>query len=87
MKNRNKKSENLGAEIDFSKSGSTASQIYFLTNRINSINKHLEENPKDNSGRRGLIVMVGKRNRLSKYLRRIDLDLHKKLISHLGLRK
>jgi small subunit ribosomal protein S15 len=87
MENKNKKSENLNIQIDFSNSGSTVSQMYFLTQRINMINGHLGINPKDHSGRRGLMIMVGKRNRLSKYLHRKDLELHKKLISYLGLRK
>ena len=48
---------------------------------------HLGEHGKDNHSRRGLIMMVGKRNRLLRYLARSDRDRYLNLIGRLGLRK
>ena len=49
-------------------SGATESQIAILTERISNITKHLKENKKDNSGRRGLVLLVSKRRKLLHYL-------------------
>ncbi len=67
--------------------GSPEVQIALLTARINRLNEHLKENKTDNSSRRGLVMMVGKRKRLIEYLKKTDLAKYKKLIKELGLRK
>ena len=67
--------------------GSTSIQIIFLTERINSINEHLKINPKDKHGKRGLMVLVGKRSRLSKYLKRKNGEEYLKVLELTGLRK
>tara|TARA_B100000029_G_scaffold225137_1_gene222951 strand:- start:40 stop:234 length:195 start_codon:yes stop_codon:yes gene_type:complete len=41
--------------------GKTEGQIAILTERINNITDHLKTNKKDNSSRRGLIILVSKR--------------------------
>lgn len=66
--------------------GSTAVQIAILSERINEINEHLKKNPKDHHGRRGLLMMVGKRKGLMKYLERTNLDEYRELIADLGIR-
>ncbi|MCI6610363.1 MAG: 30S ribosomal protein S15 [Ezakiella sp.] len=66
--------------------GSTAVQIAILTARINEINEHLKKNPKDHHGRRGLLMMVGKRKGLMKYLQNTNLDEYRDLIADLGIR-
>jgi small subunit ribosomal protein S15 len=68
-------------------SGSPEVQIAMLTARINQVAGHLSGHDKDNHGRRGLVLMVSKRNKLLKYLARTNPDDYQKLISRLGLRK
>jgi small subunit ribosomal protein S15 len=68
-------------------SGSPEVQVALLTERINELSGHLQGNLKDNSSRRGLVLMVSKRNRLLKYLSRSDRDRYTALITKLGLRK
>ncbi|MBX3469170.1 MAG: 30S ribosomal protein S15 [Planctomycetes bacterium] len=68
-------------------SGSPQVQIALLTDRINSINEHLKKARKDHHSRRGLLVLVGRRNRLLKYMQKIDREGYKTLIGSLGLRK
>jgi small subunit ribosomal protein S15 len=66
--------------------GSTQAQIALLTERINFLTDHFRTHPKDHHGRRGLLMMVGKRKRLLTYLRRTDVAGYRKLIDELGIR-
>lgn len=72
---------------DGSDTGSTQVQVAMLTARINELSEHLKRNKKDHHGRRGLLVMVGKRKRLLSYLEKSDFDGYKSLIADLGLRR
>lgn len=72
---------------DASDTGSTRVQVALLTARINELSEHLQRNKKDHHGRRGLLVMVGKRKRLLSYLEKTDYDGYKALIQELGLRR
>lgn len=67
--------------------GSTQVQVAMLTARIKEVASHLQSHAKDNHSRRGLLMMVGRRNRLLKYLARTDTAGYTKLIQTLGLRK
>jgi small subunit ribosomal protein S15 len=67
--------------------GSTEGQIALLTERINSISAHLQQNKKDFSTHRGLMQMVGKRKRLLTYLSKHNLQGYRALIEKLGIRK
>ena len=67
--------------------GSTQVQIAVLTHRINNLSSHLNGNKKDKHGQRGLQLLVGQRNRLSRYMRENTPDAYKKLIERLGLRR
>ncbi len=67
--------------------GSVEVQIALLTEQINELTKHLKENKKDASGRRGLFVLVGKRRGLLDYLNRTDRDSYIKLLTELKIRK
>ena len=58
-----------------------------LTERINHLTEHLRTNPKDHHSRRGLLMMVGKRRRLLRYLEGSDLGRYRKVVSDLGLRR
>ncbi len=66
--------------------GSTEVQVALLSARINRLTQHLRENKHDESTRRGLLKMVGRRRRLLRYLNREDVGRYRTLISRLGLR-
>lgn len=70
-----------------SDSGSPEVQIAVLTSRIANLTEHLKNHAHDHHNRRGLIMMVGTRNRLLRYLSRTDRPAYQKLIERLGLRK
>jgi len=67
--------------------GSPEVQSAFLTARISQLTDHLKSHKHDHASRRGLLMLVGKRNRLLRYLSRKDYDAYVKLIKRLGLRK
>jgi small subunit ribosomal protein S15 len=69
--------------------GSTGVQIYYLTKQINKINDHLKLNPKDNAAKRGIMVLIGKRNRLCKYYKkRYSVEKYTEVVvDKIGLRK
>ena len=66
--------------------GSPEVQVAILTKKINHLVEHLKINKKDNHSRRGLLLMVGQRKRLLKYLNLKSPDRYKDVISRLGLR-
>jgi small subunit ribosomal protein S15 len=72
---------------DESDTGSAEVQIALLTARINELTEHLREHRKDHHSRRGLLMLVGKRRRLLKYLQRRDIERYRRLIGELGLRR
>lgn len=67
--------------------GSTEALIAMLTERINTLTKHLQTNKKDHHSRRGLLKMVGQRRRLLRYLTGKNLDRYRSLIEELGIRR
>ena len=67
--------------------GSASVQIALLTERINELTEHLREHTKDHHSRRGLLMLVGKRRRLLRYLESTDLDRYRSLVGELGLRR
>lgn len=67
--------------------GSPEVQIAILTTRIGELTEHLKTHKHDHASRRGLLMMVGKRNRLLRYLAKKDRDAYQQLIKKLGLRK
>lgn len=68
-------------------SGSADVQIAILTKRINHLTEHLKVHAKDHHSRRGLLMMVGKRRRLLKYLKKNHLKRYRELIAKLGIRR
>jgi len=62
-------------------------QIALLSEQIRGLTEHAQVHKKDHHSRRGLIMMVGARRRLLKYLRRTNLESYTKLIKELGLRR
>ena len=67
--------------------GSAEVQIALLTERINELTAHLKVHIHDEHSRRGLLIMVGKRKRLLKYLETKDVERYRYIISKLNLRK
>ena len=67
--------------------GSPEVQIALLTARINDLNEHFKDHPKDHHSRRGLLKMVGRRRNLLAYLKSKDIERYRTLIEKLGLRK
>lgn len=67
--------------------GSTEVQIASITARIAELQEHFRAHKADHASRRGLLLLVGKRNRLLKYLASTDRESYLNLIKRLGLRK
>jgi small subunit ribosomal protein S15 len=67
--------------------GSAEVQVAMLTERINELTEHLRTHSKDHHSRRGLLMMVGKRRRLLRYLEKSDLERYRALVTELGLRR
>ena len=67
--------------------GSPEVQVALLSKRINEISDHLKVHKKDYASRRGLLILVGRRSALLKYLSKNDRERYQKLIERLGLRK
>ena len=67
--------------------GSPEVQIAILTYRINDLNEHLKVHKKDFHSRRGLLKMVGQRRNMLNYLKGVDVERYRTLLSRLGLRK
>ena len=67
--------------------GSAEGQVALFTFRINHLTEHLKQNKKDNSTRRALIKLVGKRRSLLDYLAKKDIERYRSIIKELNLRK
>ncbi|MBK6363143.1 MAG: 30S ribosomal protein S15 [Saprospiraceae bacterium] len=67
--------------------GSIEGQIALFTFRIKSLSDHLKTNKHDNSCKRTLLSLVGKRKRVLKYLQDRDIQKYRSLIDKLGIRK
>jgi small subunit ribosomal protein S15 len=67
--------------------GSPEVQIALLTHRITYLTEHLKEHQHDHHSRRGLMLLVGQRRRLLKYLQNVDIERYRSLIQRLGIRR
>ncbi|MDQ6928818.1 MAG: 30S ribosomal protein S15 [Actinomycetota bacterium] len=67
--------------------GSPEVQVALLTGRINHLTEHLKTHKKDHHGRRGLLMLVGRRRRLLDYVKENDVERYRALIARLGLRR
>ncbi|MCC7012606.1 MAG: 30S ribosomal protein S15 [Planctomycetes bacterium] len=68
-------------------SGSPEVQVALLSEHINNLTEHLKTHRKDYTSRRGLLMMVGNRSKLLKYLRRREPQRYTTLVEKLGLRR
>jgi small subunit ribosomal protein S15 len=76
-------SEHRRAQND---TGSTEVQVALLTSQIRSLTEHLKRHTKDFAARRGLLVQVGRRSSLLKYLNNTDRERYLELIQKLEIR-
>lgn len=67
--------------------GSAEVQIALLTEHINNLTEHLKVHRKDFTSRRGLLMKVGTRSKLLRYLRRRSPDRYQHVVGRLGLRR
>ena len=67
-------------------SGSPEVQVAILTERIRNLTEHLKVHKKDNHTRRGLMMLIGKRRRMLKYIKDRNIDEYRELIKRLGIR-
>ena len=67
--------------------GSPEVQIAILTNEINALTKHLNQNKQDKNAKRGLAIKIGKRRSLLNYLIKHDVKKYREVVKDLGLRK
>ena len=67
-------------------SGSAEVQVAILTERIRNLTEHLKVHKKDNHTRRGLMMLIGTRRGLLKYIKNRDIEEYRALIKRLGIR-
>ncbi|MCW2659012.1 MAG: ribosomal protein [Mycobacterium sp.] len=67
--------------------GSPEAQVALLTRRIADLTEHLKVHKHDHHSRRGLLLLVGRRRRLLKYVSQIDVARYRSLVERLGLRR
>ncbi|WP_160212387.1 30S ribosomal protein S15 [Adlercreutzia aquisgranensis] len=67
-------------------SGSPEVQVAILSERIRNLTEHLKTHKKDNHTRRGLMMLIGKRRGMLKYIKERDIDGYRALIKKLGIR-
>ena len=67
--------------------GSPEVQVAILTEHIRNLTSHLKVHRKDYTSRRGLLMMVGQRSKLLRYLRRRNPQRYQAIVQKLGLRR
>lgn len=67
--------------------GSPEVQVALMSRRIDDLTKHLQYHKHDHHTRRGLLLLVGRRRRLLKYLAKKDIARYRSVIQRLGLRR
>ena len=67
--------------------GSPEVQVAILTEHIRNLTEHLKVHRKDYTSRRGLLMMVGQRRKLLRYLRSRDAGRYQNIVQRLGLRR
>jgi small subunit ribosomal protein S15 len=70
-----------------SDTGSPEVQVALLSARINELTDHFNVNGKDHHSRRGLLRMVNNRRKLLDYLKAVDGERYREVITRLGLRR
>jgi len=67
--------------------GSSEVQIALLTDKIESLSKHVKQYKKDKHSSVGLLKAVNKRKKLLDYLKKNKIESYKNILMKLNLRK
>ncbi len=67
--------------------GSSEVQIALLTDKIESLSKHMKQYKKDKHSSVGLLKAVNKRKKLLDYLKKNKIESYKNILTKLNLRK
>ena len=81
----NKKIQELA--IHAKDTGSSEIQIALLTEKIETLSKHIKKFKKDKHSSVGLLRAVNRRKKLLEYLNKNKMDSYKNVLSKLNLRK
>ena len=84
---KDKKSSIAKVVSNEANTGDSLSQISIFTDRIKYLTDHLKINKKDNSARRGLVMLVSKRKKLLSYVKKRDVNTYQEVIKKLNIRK
>jgi len=76
-----------GLAIHDKDTGSSEIQIALLTEKIETLSKHVKQFKKDKHSSVGLLRAVNRRKKLLEYLKRNKIDSYKNVLSKLNLRK
>tara|TARA_B100000073_G_C23283890_1_gene391711 strand:- start:58 stop:306 length:249 start_codon:yes stop_codon:yes gene_type:complete len=80
-----KKAKNLATHDK--DTGSSEVQIALLTEKIETLSKHVKDFKKDKHSSVGLLKAVNKRKKLLDYLKKNKIESYKNVISKLNIRK
>ena len=67
--------------------GSSEVQVALLTEKIETLSKHINKFKKDKHSSMGLLKAVNRRKKLLDYLKRKKIDTYKNVLTKLNLRK
>jgi small subunit ribosomal protein S15 len=67
--------------------GSPEVQIALLSERITYLTEHFKTHKKDHHSRRGLLKLVSQRRRQLDYLKKVDVERYRSMLTRLSLRK
>ena len=67
--------------------GSPEVQVALLSRRISDLTEHMKVHKHDFHTQRGLLLLVGRRRRMLRYLEHVDVQRYRALIERLGLRR
>jgi small subunit ribosomal protein S15 len=67
--------------------GSPEVQVALLSRRISDLTEHMKQHKHDFHTQRGLLLLVGRRRRMLRYLESTDVLRYRTLIERLGLRR
>jgi small subunit ribosomal protein S15 len=74
-------------QVDKTDTGSPEVQVALISARIEDLSGHFQKHVHDHHSRQGLLRMVSKRRKLLDYLKRVDSERYRTLVTRLGLRK
>ena len=76
-----------GLKMHKNDTGSSEVQIALLTDKIETLSKHIKQFKKDKHSSVGLLRAVNRRKKLLEYLKKNKIDSYKNVLTQLNLRK